>query len=447
MNERWNQISPEADPKQEKRFEIWINAEGIRFDSEESKKKYQQRCTLIRDAVQMKKMPERIPICPSPGTFPLKYSGLTWIEAMNNPEALATAFKKYVDDFDPDVAVDGKAVLPARLLELLDYKLVRWAGHGVGDNCEFQYVEDEFMKANDYQDLIDDPTYWFLSVYFPRIFGSLKPLDKFPMLPPVNEIGSLLGLVMPFADVEMSGSMERLITAGRETKEWLSRLDTIGHTIKAAGYPSISGGFTKAPFDVIGDTLRGTRQIMMDLFRRPELVIEACERLTPIMIKAGIQACNSSGNPTCFIPLHKGADGFMSHDQFLEFYWPSLKKVAIGLMDAGIVPLLFAEGEYNSRLEIITDLPKGKAIWFFDRSEMKKAKETVGKVSCIMGNFPLDLLCAGTPDEVRTYARQLVDTAGKGGGYIFSAGAGMTDSKAENVKAMIETVKEYGVYG
>ena len=77
---------------------------------------------------------------------------------------------------------------------------------------------------------------------------------------------------------------------------------------------------------------------------------------------------------------------------------------------------------------------------------MKRAKETVGKVSCIMGNFPLDLLYAGTPDEVRKHARQLVDTAGKDGGYIFAAGAGMQESKAENVKAMIETVKEYGVY-
>lgn len=446
MSERWKEISPEADLKQEKRFEDWISATNIAFDKEDSKKKYKERCTLIRDAVQMKKIPKRIPVCPSPGTFPLKYTGLKWIDAMKDPEALASAYKKYVDDFDPDIAVDGKSVLPSSLLEFLDYKVVRWAGHGVGDNSEFQYIEYEFMKAEDYQDLIDDPSYWFLSVYFPRIFGSLKALERFPMLPPVNEIGSILGLVMPFAEKEMTETLERLIKAGRETKDWISRLDSVGRTIKAAGYPSIGGGFTKAPFDVIGDTLRGTRQIMMDLFRRPELVIEACERLTPIMIKAGIHACDTSGNPMCFIPLHKGADGFMSNDQFLKFYWPTLRKVAIGLINAGVVPLLFAEGEYNSRLESIADLPKGKAIWFFDRSDMKRAKETVGRVSCIMGNFPLDLLYAGTPDEVRAYTRQLVDTAGKDGGYIFASGAGLQDSKTENVKAMFDLVKEYGVY-
>jgi uroporphyrinogen-III decarboxylase len=228
--------------------------------------------------------------------------------------------------------------------------------------------------------------------------------------------------------------------------EWVSKLNVIGDTIKATGYPSISGGFTKAPFDVIGDTLRGTKEIMMDLFRRPDLVVEACERLTPIMIKAGVHICDTSGHPLCFIPLHKGADGFMSHDQFQKFYWPSLRKVAIGLIDEGVVPLLFAEGEYNSRLETIADLPKGKAIWFFDRTDIKKAKDILGDTSCIMGNFPLDLLYAGTAEEVRTYAKELIDTAGKGGGYIFASGAGLQGTKPENVKIMIDFFKEHGVY-
>ena len=58
MGERWVEMSPEADIKQEKRFERLIKAEEMSFETEESRKKYQERCTLIRDAVQLKKYPK-----------------------------------------------------------------------------------------------------------------------------------------------------------------------------------------------------------------------------------------------------------------------------------------------------------------------------------------------------------------------------------------------------
>jgi uroporphyrinogen-III decarboxylase len=76
---------------------------------------------------------------------------------------------------------------------------------------------------------------------------------------------------------------------------------------------------------------------------------------------------------------------------------------------------------------------------------MKRAKETVGKVACLAGNVPLDLLCTGTPDEVESYCKELIDVAGADGGFILSTGAGMQGSKAVNVKAMMDFSKEYGV--
>ena len=54
---------------------------------------------------------------------------------------------------------------------------------------------------------------------------------------------------------------------------------------KRRGYPDFSGGFTNAPFDVIGDTLRGTRGIMLDMYRHPDEPIEACERIIPFIGK------------------------------------------------------------------------------------------------------------------------------------------------------------------
>ena len=93
------------------------------------------------------------------------------------------------------------------------------------------------------------------------------------------------------------------------------------------------------------------------------------------------------------------------------------------------------------------DLPKGKTVWLFDQTDMAQAKETIGTVACLQGNVPLSLIHAGTPEEVAAYTRQLIDTAGRGGGYILDFGASPDDGSEENLKAMIDTAKEYGIYG
>ena len=146
------------------------------------------------------------------------------------------------------------------------------------------------------------------------------------------------------------------------------------------------------------------------------------------------------------MPLHKGADGWMSDEQFREFYWPSLKEVIMGLVNEGCVPLLFAEGGYNTRLEYLNEIPKGSCIWFFDRTDMKKAKEVVGKNTCIMGNVPAGLLLTSKPDKVSDYCKDLIDTAGRNGGYIMAAGAALDEVNVENLRVMFDVTKEYGRY-
>jgi len=120
--------------------------------------------------------------------------------------------------------------------------------------------------------------------------------------------------------------------------------------------------------------------------------------------------------------------------------------VILGLIDDGRIPLLFAEGRYNSRLEIITDLPKGKTVWLFDQTDMAMAKETIGKVACLEGNVPLSLLHAGSAQEVTDYVRKLIHVAGNGGGFILNMGASGDSGRDDNLRAMVKAAKEYGVY-
>jgi uroporphyrinogen-III decarboxylase len=202
----------------------------------------------------------------------------------------------------------------------------------------------------------------------------------------------------------------------------------------------------KAPFDILSDTLRGTRGMMIDMYRQPEKVLAACERLVPIILDWVFKRHRVLGSPVIMLPLHKGADGFMNDEQFRIFYWPSLRAVLLGLIDEGMIPLCFAEGRFNSRLEAIMDLPRGRTVWAFDQTHMARAKETIGTIACIQGNLPLSLMHAGTADDVAAYTRKLIDAAGEGGGYILDFGASPDDGLADNLHAMIDTAKTYGVY-
>lgn len=185
---------------------------------------------------------------------------------------------------------------------------------------------------------------------------------------------------------------------------------------------------------------------MIDLRRRPALVLETVERLVPLAIKQGVRGATMSGNPIVFMPLHKGADGFMSDEQFRTFYWPTLKAVIEGLVEEGCVPFLFCEGSYDSRLEYLTEIPPGTSFCLFDRTDMVRAKELLGGKVCIGGNVPSSLILTGTADEVRAYCRRLIETVGAGGGFVMAFGTAMDEGKPETVRAMVETTLEYGVY-
>ena len=106
------------------------------------------------------------------------------------------------------------------------------------------------------------------------------------------------------------------------------------------------------------------------------------------------------------------------------------------------MPYLFAEGAYGTRLETIADVPKGRTVWQFDHTDMRRAKQILGGVACIQGNVPLTLLQLGTAAEVKAYSQDLIQAVGPGGGFILDVGAVVDDAKAGNVEAMIQAAKE-----
>ena len=184
----------------------------------------------------------------------------------------------------------------------------------------------------------------------------------------------------------------------------------------------------------------------MDMYRRPEKLLETIDMITEHTIKRVIAMVDATDGFTVSFPLHKGDDTFMSDEHFEKFYWPSLKKVIDTLIEEGIMVSLFAEGRYNRRLESIKDFPKGWVMWEFDQTDMANAKKIVGDTCCIAGNVPSSVMNIGTAKEVKAYCRKLIETCAPGGGYILTGGARATESRPENFRAFMEAAQEVGVY-
>ena len=159
-----------------------------------------------------------------------------------------------------------------------------------------------------------------------------------------------------------------------------------------------------------------------------------------------IAAAKARGDKTMYIPLHSGTDDFMSEASFEKFYWPSLKRIILKLVDAGITPYLFAEGRMNNKLEIMSDVPKGKVVYLLEDVDMKKAKATVGQVACICGNLSSQTLAFGTKEDVVEETKRLLDICAPGGGYVMDCSLILDNCNHDNLRAWHEATLKYGVY-
>jgi uroporphyrinogen-III decarboxylase len=320
-------------------------------------------------------------------------------------------------------------------------------GHGVPTDGGHQFVEAEYMKEEELEQFLYDPSDYLIRTFMPRVFDAFAPLKR---LPPLTGLiwgyGGIGGVPMLLSEPDFVEMFEAIGRYGKELKEWNKVMGTFVKDMEDIGFPPFSVSITMAPFDALPDFLRGMRGAMLDLYRQPERVIEATNKIQPLMINQGIGIAKMSGNPRVFIPLHRGAEGFMSLKQFEKFYWPGLKAVCLAMIDAGLTPWVFFEGDYASRLEYLLDLPKGKVLAHLDRTDIVKAKKMLGGHMAIMGNIPASLLQTGPKEEVVRYTRNLIDTIGKDGGYVMGCRSPMDRTEPELVKAWIDTTKEYGAY-
>ena len=408
-----------------------------------------EREKRVKDAMELRE-PDRVPVTLNPGVFSVRAAGLpssTWFYDL--PGARQAA-RNVLLEFEPDMGGIGIAANSGTVLDLLEVKNYRWPGGPLADDAEYQFVEGEYMKPEEYDIFLNDPSDFILRYYFPRMTGILAPLTKMPPIGALRESGfsGFLGFMatpeFQHLAARAKQAMEEFARVTEESAQFARHMERLGFPSQFGG-GGAGGGVGGAPLDAIADLLRGMRGIMLDMYRCPDKLIAATERVLNTRIANATPANpNWKGLPQRGGgPLHRGSDEFMSLKQFEKFYWPGLKRSTQASIDLGYIASHFFEGVWDQRLEYLLEFPKGKVLFFCERTDIFRAKEVLGGHCCIQGGVPPALLTAGSPQDVDEYCRKLIKVVGKGGGFILGCGSSIDCAKPENVKAMVQAAKKY----
>ncbi len=390
---------------------------------------YQQRLRRYITAMR-NEQPDMVPIRPFAAEFSARYAGMSCQEVAHDYNRAFQAVRQCAADYDWDATVPNMVYVWTGLTEAIGLTYYGVPGIHVPPDTGFQYREppegEAFMQADEYDALIDDPTGFLYNVWLPRVVRHVNDATGHPTYQ------HNLSLVR--------GGMAML-------QYFMSFPDAINRLRTETGTVSAIAGIFKAPFDILSDKLRGYLGLTMDMFEQPDKVLKACEALMPHLYNVAL----TTSDPDKLVPIgfwmHRGCVPFVTNEQFESHYWPTLKPIIEELWANGHQTLFYAEGNWDHHLERFTELPERSIIYHVDQGDVFLAHEKLGHKFCISGGIPNFLLGYRPPNEVRDYVKKVIDGVAGDGGYIVDASAIMqNDSKPENVRAMCDAAREFGVY-
>jgi len=138
----------------------------------DKEKIYLERLARYTTALQ-NEMPDRVPIRPFVAEFVAKYAGYTCQEVTHDYEKAFDATLKCCRDFDWDATVPNMVYVWTGLTQAIGLKYYAVPGIDIPPDFGFQYLEPPeekaFMKPDEYDQLIADPTAFLYQVWLPRV--------------------------------------------------------------------------------------------------------------------------------------------------------------------------------------------------------------------------------------------------------------------------------------
>jgi len=392
-------------------------------------KLYNERLSRYMTALRNEK-PDKIPIRPFVAEFTAKYAGYTCQEVTHDYNKAFEAVIKCATDFDWDAMVANMVYVWTGLTQAIGLKYYGIPGIDVPADTGFQYrepkEEEAFMQPDEYDALIADPTGFLYNTWLPRVSTEISAMDE------KSSYRNNLALV--------KGGMAML--------QYFSAFGPQCARMRTeCGMPGAIAGIFKAPFDIIADKLRGYVGLTMDMAEQPDKVLAACEALMPHLYNVALGSSDPTGQLPIGFWMHRGCVPFVTPAQYASHYWPTLKPIIEELWKNGRQTMFYAEGDWGAHLDTFAELPDRSILYHVDRGDIFETHKKLGHKFCLSGGIPNFLLGYRGPDEVRAYCKKVIDGVAGDGGYVMDASAIMQDdTKVENMQALTDFTREYGVY-
>ena len=205
-----------------------------------------------------------MPIYLSISAFGAKYAGITVKEAFENTPKWHDINEKLLLEYQPDFDA-GPLTFDMETSSIMDTKTWRWPGHGVDENTASQWVEGEYMKAEEYDALLASPGDFMFRTYFPRVYGGVVGLQYIPPM-----LSMLMGgPVAAFSHPAAYNALKTIVKAVESSGKNLMAQFAFGSRMEAIGFPNLFEMGGMAPFDCVSDYLRGLKGATLDMFQQP----------------------------------------------------------------------------------------------------------------------------------------------------------------------------------
>ncbi len=397
--------------------------------SQEREALYQARLRRFVTALNNKK-PDRVPVRPFAAEFTGRHAGYTCQQLTQHYPDAFEAMVKCCKDYDWDAVPASMVYVWTGITDAASVKYYGVPGVDVPPNHGFQYREppegESFMREDEYDRLIEDPTAFLYEVWLPRASRKIAAAGE-----PVTFRHNVA-----------------LVSAAMAMSQYFHAFGPHCARLRSeCGTPGAIAGIFKAPLDIIGDKLRGYLGLTMDLYERPEKVMRACEALMPHLH----WVASATADPASQLPIgywmHRGCVPFVRPDQFADVYWPTVRPIIEELWRGGHQTMFYAEGKWDAHLDAFRELPDRSIVYHIDRGDPLLIHRKLHDKFALSGGVNNVTLAIGTPEQVRQEVRALIETVGRDGGFIMDASAIMqNDTTPENMRALVEATHEFGCY-
>lgn len=395
-----------------------MNLERKTYENPEGLRKYRKK--LIQDAIRTGTKPERVPVFSNVWTWKFLDAGYSLREGLYDYDKAYDAVCEHHEKYEMDLYIDMGARNPVQVTDCYGESL-----YVIDDERNYMNIKDfALMDEDDYDTfLADGPIKYFFERAVPARYGIT---DREEM---IRKYGK----------------------AAHEYQRFSAFNKRVANQyVNVYGVPSIGLGKPNTPMDVMINGMRGMRGTAMDMRKRPEKLEAALEVLSDWLYPAVTNAFKNydpeDDKYALFARITSLAHTMLNPKQFGKYSWPFYQKFCQDVADRDWCGWLFFEGSVAHIVDYLREIPAGHFALLIEQDDPVWLKKELPNLT-ICGGYPVELLQNGTEQQCIDKAKQLIDEMAWDGKYIFSTDKMMSfpqDGKGENLKAVIEFVKEYG---